>query len=127
MLANTMPDARPRAKEKSAEPENLPSKKMAALPRKGRLAYLGFSQVYNTTDRGVSSSFTPFHGVSTFGVQMPMADQLNAVGRVFASDSFSHPAPCHAVNEPQTENHTGLVVLDGADVLLQLFLLLSAP
>ena len=95
-----MPDARPRAKERSAEPKNLLSKMMAAPPKKGRLAYLEFLQVYNTTMKGVSSSFTPFHGVSTFGGQMPMTNQLDTVGCVATTNSFSHLTPCHAADEP---------------------------
>ena len=31
------------------------------------------------------------------------------------------------MDEPQAEDHAGLVILDGADVLLQLFLFLVTP
>ena len=99
--------------------KNLPSKRMAALPKEGRLADLGFLQAYNITWRGVSSSFTPFHAVSTFGAQVAIADQLDAVGGVPAADGPGHLGPGHAVEEPQAEHHAGLIVLDGVDVPLQ--------
>ena len=98
---------------------------MAALPKKGRLADLGFLQAYHITERQGSSRFTRVHAVSTFGAQVAIADQLDAVGGVPAAYGLGHLGPGHAVDEPQAEDHAGLVILDAADVLLQLFLLLG--
>ena len=69
-----MPDARPRAKERTREAGKPPFKKDAALPEEGRLADLGFMQAYNTTGGQGSSSFTWVRADSTFFIQGVNAD-----------------------------------------------------
>ena len=98
---------------------------MAALPEEDRLADLGFSQAYHTTKKGCSSMFAGVRGSATF--QMPVADGSDAAYCVPATNGLSHLEPVHAVDKPQAEDHACLVILDGVDVLFQLFLFFGTP
>lgn len=55
-----------------------------------------------------------------------MTDQLDTVGCIPAADGLGHLGPCHAVDEPQTENHAGLIILNRGYVPLQDSLFLGA-